>query len=492
MAEPTYFDLDELIKRLRDVSPNISKKKAAEIVGEQLSKAPLNKPDVLGAMAKGVEKYGGKAARVAGRAAPVAAMVLGSDSAEAPDMKPGERFMTQEEMITKGGAAPIDDRPVFDRVKSNLRKREKEMSSQRAGEQSVFERTSKKVREKVERGELSTEAPSVAPEARVAASPVVAEAPLEPVKPAPAAVEKPAEPERSPAAVASKEEPDHLAGALLALAPTALGGIFGGWRGGAIGADVGGRAAGQYYGGIERRNETAAERAFKVSEAEAQRAGRMKELEFSAGKDLEIEKMRAKRDAEKAASERALKERELNLKEKDLGITSRIAALKAAGAQSKGAAGRPIPAASAKSIAGVDASLSYLDEMEAFIKENSGVIGPVAGKAAKIPLVGGYTEASKVQSKLNAYRQKIGSPLEGGVLKEGDWKKYEILLPNAEDNPEHALAKIETIRSILRELKNKEISAYEKSGYNVGQFSPAETANVSEEEALDRLLEMLQ
>ena len=110
--------------------------------------------------------------------------------------------------------------------------------------------------------------------------------------------------------------------------------------------------------------------------------------------------------------------------------------------------GRPLPEAAVTKLSSTNAALQELEHLKTKIRDNQQYLGPIAGFQALNP----YSDARKMRAALDLSRQQTGSALEHGVLREGDWNKYKIILGGLYDTPEQALAKTQgVIDSLTRE-----------------------------------------
>lgn len=138
---------------------------------------------------------------------------------------------------------------------------------------------------------------------------------------------------------------------------------------------------------------------------------------------------------------------------------------------------KPLAAEQSDRLAGHDAGFKQLDDLEAAIKANSDIMGPVAGRTrGLIPGSETNTRAKSLQALVNTAAQKIGKSLEGGKLTDADIERYRGMLPTNTDAPELALQKIEQVRRMVAQQQASDIDTYGKAGINVAEFS-ARTPN---------------
>lgn len=263
------------------------------------------------------------------------------------------------------------------------------------------------------------------------------------------------------------QKADHWLEAALAFAPAALGGALGGTRGGLAGALAGGSALSSYQGSIKGDQEKAAEayrdakkerskQEFEVAKSFTERE--QKANEFNAeqvGKGLDREALLEKeKSSEAGADKRAKMQYDTNMasvaaKNRDTDVNAIINNRKLDQESNKR---KILPAKQASDMAELASSLSQSEALIADIEANKSNMGPIAGLKSLNP----WSDASQFKSNLFAHQQLLGKAAEGGVLREGDWKKYGIILPTIYDDPERAKAKVLTnIRIVREQLKNK-------------------------------------
>lgn len=141
---------------------------------------------------------------------------------------------------------------------------------------------------------------------------------------------------------------------------------------------------------------------------------------------------------------------------------------------------KPLAAEQSDRLAGHDAGFKQLDDLEAAIKANSDIMGPVAGRTrGLIPGSETNTRAKSLQALVNTAAQKIGKSLEGGKLTDADIERYRGMLPTNTDAPELALQKIEQVRRMVAQQQASDLDTYGKAGINVAEFSSRTPNDIS-------------
>lgn len=81
-----------------------------------------------------------------------------------------------------------------------------------------------------------------------------------------------------------------------------------------------------------------------------------------------------------------------------------------------------------------------------------------------------FAPEQEMAKRFTYITQKIGRILEGGVLRDADWKKYVKLFGDINTNPGVALATLRSIEYDMLRSYRMDINAYTKSGYETGQW----------------------
>jgi hypothetical protein len=112
-------------------------------------------------------------------------------------------------------------------------------------------------------------------------------------------------------------------------------------------------------------------------------------------------------------------------------------------------------------------ALTLLDDLETSLSLNEGITGPIASLGRFNP----YSESQRALiAKINAVKQRIGTSLEGGVLRKEDENKYKKILPLISDTPKVAAEKIKNLRSMISGVLYRSITNYKRAGYEVSGF----------------------
>ena len=118
---------------------------------------------------------------------------------------------------------------------------------------------------------------------------------------------------------------------------------------------------------------------------------------------------------------------------------------------------------------------------QAFGKFGVSGIGGKAGSVATNALGLQNTDAAAYGAEARRVMQSVGKILEGGKLAAGDEVKYAKMLPQAGDPPEQARRKIEGLKTMLRDARNRRERELAAGGYKVpqGDKDEPETITVS-------------
>lgn len=188
---------------------------------------------------------------------------------------------------------------------------------------------------------------------------------------------------------------------------------------------------------------------FQGPEAQAMAQERLGQLE-----QLHAEKREAMRNA---AADRAARAYELELKRQDI-QADLLAKL------SKTGGGHPVPAGEAAQVAGFDAAMARVADLEKAFKEKTGFF---SGIAQHLP----GTDASKYVDQKKVAAQGVGYIMEGGKLTDSDREMYLDMMPNPGDSVARAAQKFENIRKDIVGRKLSKLEGLGRAGYNVSGFA---------------------
>lgn len=139
--------------------------------------------------------------------------------------------------------------------------------------------------------------------------------------------------------------------------------------------------------------------------------------------------------------------------------------------------GKHLAAEQSDKLAGHDASLKQIQDLEDAVRANQGIMGPIAGPImSSLPYA---TRSQSLQALTGAAAQKVGKSLEGGKLTDADIERYKKMLPTNSDSPDVALQKISQVRRMVSQQQSSDLDAYGKSGLDVSRFSPAQVNDIS-------------
>jgi len=133
--------------------------------------------------------------------------------------------------------------------------------------------------------------------------------------------------------------------------------------------------------------------------------------------------------------------------------------------------GRPVPAATAGTLAELQTSLDDTEKLRVSL----GTTGAGSKIGAMLPDVvtefTGWGEDSKSrQGVIDRVKQVIGKALEGGVLRKEDEYKYTKILPTIGDPPAVAKSKLEGLTAALKLRQQRAVEALSDAGYDVAAF----------------------
>lgn len=129
----------------------------------------------------------------------------------------------------------------------------------------------------------------------------------------------------------------------------------------------------------------------------------------------------------------------------------------------KQSVGKILPATQAEKFGDAKSTYDQLDSLEETINANKDSFGPIKG------LISGHnpydTKAMVLNAQLWGSLQKIGTYLEGGVLREGDVEKYKKIMPKLGEEPEVSLGKIQLLRKLVADKEREGAGALGDAGY---------------------------
>lgn len=128
-----------------------------------------------------------------------------------------------------------------------------------------------------------------------------------------------------------------------------------------------------------------------------------------------------------------------------------------------------------------------LPEVEAALKENASIMGPIKGRIGSANPYN--TQAQTVDARFRTASQAFGRFMEGGVLRKEDEEKYRKMFPQMSDTPEVAQNKLSIVRRQLAQKYESDRGALGGAGYDIsgasaldippsifGQTQPAQAA----------------
>lgn len=145
--------------------------------------------------------------------------------------------------------------------------------------------------------------------------------------------------------------------------------------------------------------------------------------------------------------------------------------------------GSQLPATQAVMLAEGENIPGMLDSLENVLSTETakGVSGPIMGKIRR---VNPYDPAAQdLEGQIRSVRQVVGKFMEGGMLRAEDEKKYEKMLPSLSDTPEVQKSKMAAVRTMLQKKHNQYLTSFQKSGYDVSQYTPLQAAQAAQQEA---------
>jgi hypothetical protein len=115
-----------------------------------------------------------------------------------------------------------------------------------------------------------------------------------------------------------------------------------------------------------------------------------------------------------------------------------------------------------------------LEKISTVIDSNSGIMGPVEGRARSINPYD--TRAQVFNAEVKAAAQQFGRFMEGGVLRKEDEAKYEKMFPSISDTPDAAKGKLQVVAEQLKRKQMSDVGALKQQGKNIHglEFQPKE------------------
>ena len=146
-------------------------------------------------------------------------------------------------------------------------------------------------------------------------------------------------------------------------------------------------------------------------------------------------------------------------------------------------AGKTLPASQAEAAGTAQAASQALDDITGIIEKNNDIIGPMSGRVSQLAALGQFGErgkqAANIKGAIDQRAQIIGKYLEGGKLTDQDIVRYRQQLPQITDTPEVAQAKINSLRRLLANKQQAELSALQGAGYATGGIQRMATPEFS-------------
>ena len=132
---------------------------------------------------------------------------------------------------------------------------------------------------------------------------------------------------------------------------------------------------------------------------------------------------------------------------------------------------KALPAAQVAELADIKSSVEQMDALDKGLDKYKGVMGPVNGRVRGANPYD--VEAQAFQSDMMLIAQNVGRALEGGVLRQEDMRKYQLILPQISDTPEVARRKIANVKARLQNKLEQRKREFKGSGYTPAGEIPA-------------------
>lgn len=167
----------------------------------------------------------------------------------------------------------------------------------------------------------------------------------------------------------------------------------------------------------------------------------------------------------------------VNSKEQELGRT-KIAMLKAIGADNAGSNGKILPAGKVEGLSKAATIPELVREMTSIFENNKDIMGRYSGKIAKIASwIPGISEEYRtrietVDGAIAKGRQIIGKVLEGGVLRKEDETKYKKILADLDTDPQAAINKLYSLSETVSGDIKRGVEWLGVAGYDVSRLKP--------------------
>jgi hypothetical protein len=136
-------------------------------------------------------------------------------------------------------------------------------------------------------------------------------------------------------------------------------------------------------------------------------------------------------------------------------------------------AAKPLPPSNVTDIADADSAVASVDQLLSSFDTNVPSGGMANNLYSRVAGLVPNTDVSTFDSESNITTQVVGSFLEGGVLKEQDFKRYKNMLPKAGDNPEVAAKKAANVKRLIETRQAGRRQQLSAAGYNVPPPAPA-------------------
>jgi hypothetical protein len=127
-----------------------------------------------------------------------------------------------------------------------------------------------------------------------------------------------------------------------------------------------------------------------------------------------------------------------------------------------------VPTTQIDNIVAYSAIGPQIDELKTLIENNKDKLGRFGGSITKAKAYFGTDPLSQtIVSKIANIRQTIGKPMEGGVLRPDDEKKYQNIVGSIEKNPDFFIANLGDFKRLADEKIKKTLATYKAGNYDV-------------------------
>lgn len=151
-----------------------------------------------------------------------------------------------------------------------------------------------------------------------------------------------------------------------------------------------------------------------------------------------------------------------HIQEEQLGIQRAELGIKAVAATAKGSKDK-VPAELAAKLGNYKAATKELAALEDAFKSKTGIFSAVA---SSLPA----TAATEYEDQRRTAAQAIGTILEGGKLTDADTPKYMAMIPAASDSEARKAAKLVTLRRVLANARDSQLTGLHDAGYDTSGF----------------------